>query len=469
MTITKKISQLPAATTPLTGAEEVPLVQGGITKRVAAAALGGGQTVSVTQFGAKGDGVTNDTAAIQAAIDAVYNAGGGTVVIPEGTFMVSSIVRNWTSPITVNIQGSGKRSTILKKIDATTTPILDLSGIATMLEPYSKISDLEISGNGSGCDGFRATNFGRWVISDVFISGCNRGLYCRGGLVFDAYDCTLQANAYGYYCEKSANNVYSNLVTFYGGQFSGNTTWGLYIGQASGVHIVGTDISFNGTSGDVNTGGIYYDASMDDEIGYAVASIKNAWFEGNFGNGIKTGAVGGLHFSLRDTTLAGNFNPVTIGAIAMSEIVNCFAGSATDTIVVGATRSIIENCVFYALNDSSTYYHHLNVVGNAYNEINQTNARRDVICGTERFVQGSAAALTAGNPQDFVNFLFGTGQQQFWCQNVKNLSLGPAAIGFYGASPQTKPTITGSRGGNAALASLLTALATLGLIVDSSS
>ncbi len=238
MTITKKISQLPAATTPLTGSEEVPLVQGGITKRVAAAALGGGQTVSVTQFGAKGDGVTNDTAAIQAAIDAVYNAGGGTVVIPEGTFMVSSIVRNWTSPITVNIQGSGKRSTILKKIDATTTPILDLSGIATMLEPYSKISDLEISGNGSGCDGFRATNFGRWVISDVFISGCNRGLYCRGGLVFDAYDCTFQANAYGYYCEKSANNVYSNLVTFYGGQFSGNTTWGLYIGQASGVHIV---------------------------------------------------------------------------------------------------------------------------------------------------------------------------------------------------------------------------------------
>jgi hypothetical protein len=31
-----------------------------------------------------------------------------------------------------------------------------------------------------------------------------------------------------------------------------------------------------------------------------------------------------------------------------------------------------------------------------------------------------------------------------------------------------KQTVTGSRGGNAALASMLTALATLGLIVDSS-
>ncbi len=40
-------------------------------------------------------------------------------------------------------------------------------------------------------------------------------------------------------------------------------------------------------------------------------------------------------------------------------------------------------------------------------------------------------------------------------------------IGFYGTTPGAQPTITGSRGGNAALASLLTALAGLGLIVNS--
>jgi len=40
-------------------------------------------------------------------------------------------------------------------------------------------------------------------------------------------------------------------------------------------------------------------------------------------------------------------------------------------------------------------------------------------------------------------------------------------IGFFGATTATKPTVTGSRGGNAALASLLTALAGLGLITDS--
>jgi parallel beta-helix repeat protein len=48
-------------------------------------------TVDVKTMGAKGDGRANDTAAIQAAIDAV--ATGGTVLIPDGTYMVSTLPR----------------------------------------------------------------------------------------------------------------------------------------------------------------------------------------------------------------------------------------------------------------------------------------------------------------------------------------------------------------------------------------
>jgi hypothetical protein len=47
-----KISQLPAATTPLSGSEEIPLVQGGVTKRVAASSLtGSGGTVTSVATG----------------------------------------------------------------------------------------------------------------------------------------------------------------------------------------------------------------------------------------------------------------------------------------------------------------------------------------------------------------------------------------------------------------------------------
>lgn len=43
------------------------------------------------------------------------------------------------------------------------------------------------------------------------------------------------------------------------------------------------------------------------------------------------------------------------------------------------------------------------------------------------------------------------------------------AAGFFNASPAARPTITGAKGGNAALASLLSGLATLGLVTDSTS
>lgn len=47
------------------------------------------------------------------------------------------------------------------------------------------------------------------------------------------------------------------------------------------------------------------------------------------------------------------------------------------------------------------------------------------------------------------------------------LQTNATGIGFFGVTPVARPAVTGSRGGNAALASLLTQLASLGLITDS--
>jgi hypothetical protein len=44
---------------------------------------------------------------------------------------------------------------------------------------------------------------------------------------------------------------------------------------------------------------------------------------------------------------------------------------------------------------------------------------------------------------------------------------GGAKLGFFGTAPQAKPTVTGSRGSNAALTNLLTVLANFGLLTDS--
>jgi hypothetical protein len=68
-------------------------------------AAGGGQTpdwVNVKTYGAKGDGVTDDTAAIQAAINAVQAAGGGVVYLPAGTYIVNN-----SAATALSITGSG--------------------------------------------------------------------------------------------------------------------------------------------------------------------------------------------------------------------------------------------------------------------------------------------------------------------------------------------------------------------------
>lgn len=101
-----KISELPAATLPLTGTELVPVVQSGATKQTTLAAMpyvpaGTGavtttvqaklrEFVSVKDFGAVGNGIADDTAAIQAAIaagqwcDVQYN-GSAWVLTAYGT------------------------------------------------------------------------------------------------------------------------------------------------------------------------------------------------------------------------------------------------------------------------------------------------------------------------------------------------------------------------------------------------
>ena len=66
----------------------------------------GARVYNVRDFGAKGDGATLDTAAVQAAIDACAGDRGGTVLIPAGDFVTGTV--ELKSNVTLHLAAQGR-------------------------------------------------------------------------------------------------------------------------------------------------------------------------------------------------------------------------------------------------------------------------------------------------------------------------------------------------------------------------
>lgn len=76
---------------------------------------------NVRDYGAKGNGSKDDTSAIQAAVDAAHAAGGGTVYIPKGTYIVSGHDEPSDGAImlhdNITLIGEGMGQTVIKVAD----------------------------------------------------------------------------------------------------------------------------------------------------------------------------------------------------------------------------------------------------------------------------------------------------------------------------------------------------------------
>jgi len=107
--------------------------------------------VSVKDFGAKGDGKTDDRLAIQATIEAVNKAGGGIVNFPEGIYIVTAPNKGqWQAQLklcnNLKLQGKGMYKSVIKIADNQDSYDVILSGDS--ISGFSMI-DLGIDANGA--------------------------------------------------------------------------------------------------------------------------------------------------------------------------------------------------------------------------------------------------------------------------------------------------------------------------------
>ncbi len=133
----------------------------------------------VTTYGAQGDGQADDTAPIQAAIEAARSRSGGTIVFPAGTFRI-------TGPLTLYSQivfrGAGMRATVIRKSSGGPRYPILRSPQSQPLEAIHSFSlqNISLDGNREGGalgHGVDVYAYG-YTLFNVSIFGCaERGLW----------------------------------------------------------------------------------------------------------------------------------------------------------------------------------------------------------------------------------------------------------------------------------------------------
>lgn len=432
-----------------------------------------GAVVNVLDYGADSTGITDSTAAIQAAI----NAGvvkSQIVFMPAGTYLVTDTLnipmytqikgehsyqnaKNYgveplgtkisfqpSSPKTL-FQASGPKplggfyrsSYLLEGLylagNSTNSTGNSVYGIDIDSITYSTFRDLSIEGFRTGIR-LTATINNRLENIHVANAYIQNVLYDGGVATTDVWDqCTF------HYAPTGVNFVGIVLGTrFSNCLFEGIENYGVNIAKESFGHIFANCYSEDVPSTN-NANGAMFRVGHDG----STLTVSNAL------------TVIGGYYGGRNAGVVGSF--IDADYVSALMITNPVVNRYTNGVKTSANTAI--DCVvvsgMQALSVTTNYTDFTKINGlYAHGQTGLAGAeqrfRSPVVFTDELRESRTAGGIFVGSDASAV-FLAASGGQ----------------VGFYGTTPINKPAITGSKGGNAALASLLTQLAALGLITDS--
>ena len=262
------------------------------------------EIVSVKDFGATGDGTTDDTAAIQAAINAVQTSTfGGTVYFPKGNYKTSStlvILR------TVTLKGDGPDFSSIKPTSALTAPCLRIGVDGDTPRPAGGFIE-NISFDGTSTTNANAQGLNLWcsgveIRNTYVLNFAGIGVYATQAWTTQMSNCLIQGNkSTGIYLDKECHDfgisfsrilystdygirvISSNSVKIYGCDIEQNTYGGVYQDSSNVVacrNLIIRDNYFEANGPNATTPGIGYDVSTNMGVGTDTsATIHGNYFE----------------------------------------------------------------------------------------------------------------------------------------------------------------------------------------------
>jgi hypothetical protein len=431
---------------------------------VAAAATIAQYNVQSSPYEARGDGTTDDSRAIQEAIDAANRAGGGTVYFPAGTY---AITRTLTLYSRIYLVGAGVDATRIQLRPEANTDLIKSSGydeaVGTGLAErgieFAGLIDLTIEGNSRfNRSGTGLKFYGRCpVVRNATISWCaEKGISSERGIGGEQMEAHV-----------------SGLVVRDCG--SDGIDWrGPHDSTFVNVHVIrcaGMGIRVRGGSGSVRNG--YGGAGSMFLNTHVWGGGTKAWEleQGAFltqcsGEGASEAQ---LHIKTSDCVIVGG---------------NYFANNSGSYAIRHGDTGILPRRTMLQTRCGQARTAAFNVVhdgGQSMFHLIMEQARATAIVGEEHLELTSdytilideGEELRAALPVGWSRFheFGGVKAYEVFARTTEGAHVlrtrEDNRLGFFNTTPVVKPTVTGSRGGNAALASLLTALANYGLITNS--
>jgi len=223
--------------------------------------------INVKDYGATGDGVTNDSAAIQSAINYAEANGGNLIWFPAGTYFIGT-TGLLVKYINISLWGAGGAS-VIKTSAAITVPALTYGDGSTVPRPgESMIHGISIDGNNSSNVNAHGIKF--WcsltTISNCFIKNCGGyGMY-----FFQSWSTWVQNN-HVFGCNEGSIYIGQecNAFTCVANEFNWSNKHGIVLNGGHGIRLLNNQVE------ECQGYGLYV-------LGNGLSAIRNVLYQENY-------------------------------------------------------------------------------------------------------------------------------------------------------------------------------------------